>query len=135
MDSKSSHASPLLDDPAAVKKPTVSASSNVLPYSTMGKTFSSDMHVNVQRKKSGVIDDIRTNGWLDAMKASSPPRTNSTKDMNLEGVLMSDESDDRTYDNWMVPAYTFFQHRDAMFFDLYIFSRDAEMFILSVLFS
>lgn len=46
-----------------------------------------------------MFDDVRSNGWLDAMKSSSPPRKKLLKDFNLE--IASDDVD-VAYSSWML---------------------------------
>ncbi|KAL9678988.1 hypothetical protein QQ045_016840 [Rhodiola kirilowii] len=101
MDLKSNHASPVLADPAPVNKPRPGVHSSLQPYSQMGTTFSSDMHISIPRKKPGILDDVRDNGWLDAMKSSSPPRKKIIKDLN-SGAVVVDESVDHAYISWML---------------------------------
>ncbi|ONI06707.1 hypothetical protein PRUPE_5G075400 [Prunus persica] len=45
------------------------------------------------------LDDVRSNGWLDAMKSSSPPRKKLIKDFNFE--VASDDVDN-AYCSWML---------------------------------
>lgn len=53
----------------------------------------------IPRKKPGRLDDVRSNGWLDAMKSSSPPSKKVQKEAGVEGF-----SDDAKvgYSSWMV---------------------------------
>ncbi|KAK9059223.1 hypothetical protein SSX86_021842 [Deinandra increscens subsp. villosa] len=53
----------------------------------------------VSKKKPGKFDDVRSNGWLDAMQSSSPPRKKKVKDIAIE--LASDETD-VVYYSWML---------------------------------
>ncbi|CAN4097765.1 unnamed protein product [Withania somnifera] len=52
----------------------------------------------IPRKKPGRLDDVRSNGWLDAMKSSSPPSRKVQKEAGVE-----DFSDDAkgVYSSWM----------------------------------
>lgn len=52
----------------------------------------------IPRKKPGRLDDVRSNGWLDAMKSSSPPSKKVQKEADVE-----DFSDDAkgVYSSWM----------------------------------
>ncbi|XP_004242008.1 probable trehalose-phosphate phosphatase F [Solanum lycopersicum] len=52
----------------------------------------------IPRKKPGRLDDVRSNGWLDAMKSSSPPSKKVQKEAGVEGF-----SDDAKvgYSSWM----------------------------------
>ncbi|KAJ8557964.1 hypothetical protein K7X08_004730 [Anisodus acutangulus] len=51
----------------------------------------------IPRKKPGRLDDVRSNGWLDAMKSSSPPSKKVQKEAGVE-----DFSDDAkgVYSSW-----------------------------------
>ncbi|BBH03177.1 Haloacid dehalogenase-like hydrolase superfamily protein [Prunus dulcis] len=64
-----------------------------------GASFSSGKYINIPRKKPGKLDDVRSNGWLDAMKSSSPPRKKLIKDFNFE--VASDDVDN-AYCSWML---------------------------------
>lgn len=83
MDLKSTKASPLLADPASVNKSRLGLHSSRLPYSQLASPFSPTMP-SVMKKKPGLLDDVRSNGWLDAMQASSPPRKKMLKDHSLD---------------------------------------------------
>lgn len=49
-------------------------------------------------KKPAKLDDVRLNGWLDAMISSSPPRKKLVKDFNVEVA----PEDDYAQLAWMV---------------------------------
>ncbi|XP_040989310.1 probable trehalose-phosphate phosphatase F [Juglans microcarpa x Juglans regia] len=90
MDLKSNHASPVLTDPPPINKLRLGIPSGLLallPHSQPGALFSSSKYVTIPRKKTGMINDVRSNGWLDAMKSSSPPRKKLIKDFNVEVAL------------------------------------------------
>uniref|UniRef100_A0A2C9WC31 Trehalose 6-phosphate phosphatase n=1 Tax=Manihot esculenta TaxID=3983 RepID=A0A2C9WC31_MANES len=99
MDMKSNKSSPVLTDPAPINKSRLGIHSNLLPYPQSGASFSSGKHINIPRKKPGKLDDVRSNGWLDAMKSSSPPRKKLIKDFNFE--VAADETD-IAYFSWML---------------------------------
>ena len=99
MDLKSNHASPVLTDPAPVNKSRLGMPSGLLPYPQPGMGFSSGKYAIVPRKKPGKLDDVRSNGWLDAMISSSPPRKKLIKDLNVE--VSTDDIDNMT-SSWMV---------------------------------
>lgn len=63
---------PVLSDPAPVNK------------SRLGSSFPSGRFMMNSRKKIPKLDDVRSNGWLDAMISSSPPRKRLVKDFNIE---------------------------------------------------
>lgn len=98
MELKSTKASPVLADPAPIDNPRMGIRSGRLPYSQTGPSFSTSVSV-ITRKKPGKIDDVRSNGWLDAMQSSSPPHKKIMKDINAE--FASDDGD-MTYRSWMV---------------------------------
>lgn len=88
MDINSNNSSPVLTDPVPI---------NLLPYPQSGASFSS----NIPRKKPEKLDEVHYNGWLDAMKSSSPPRKKLIKDLNFEDA--ADEIEiEIAYFSWMV---------------------------------
>ncbi|KAK6137698.1 hypothetical protein DH2020_028624 [Rehmannia glutinosa] len=97
MDLKSTKASPVLADPAPINKSRLGIHSSLLSYSQSGPSFSTSIPT---RKKPGKLDDVRSNGWLDAMKSSSPPRKKILKDFNSAEVV-SDEAE-IAYLSWMI---------------------------------
>ncbi|XP_040988420.1 probable trehalose-phosphate phosphatase F [Juglans microcarpa x Juglans regia] len=99
MDLKSNHCSPVLTDPAPINKSRLGIHSSLLPYSQQGATFSSSKYVTIPRKKPAKLDDVRSNGWLDAMKSSSPPRKKLIKDLSVEVAL---DDADIAYCSWML---------------------------------
>lgn len=98
MELKTNHAAPVLTDPAPISKSRLGIHSSLLPYSQQGAPFSSK-YITIPRKKPGKLDDVRSNGWLDAMKSSSPPRKKLNKDFNVE--IASDDTDN-AYLSWML---------------------------------
>ncbi|KAI4327098.1 hypothetical protein L6164_019598 [Bauhinia variegata] len=52
------------------------------------------------RKSAASLDDVRSNGWLDAMKASSPPRKKLLKGSNIQVASIDHETED--YLSWML---------------------------------
>lgn len=94
----STKASPVLTDPAPLNKSRLGIHSAVLPYSKSGTSFSATM-LTIPRKKPGKLDDVRSNGWLDSMKSSSPPRKKILKDLSVE--IVTDDAD-VDYVSWMV---------------------------------
>ncbi|GAB2274122.1 hypothetical protein Dimus_008893 [Dionaea muscipula] len=100
MDMKSNQSSPVLTDPTPINKSRLGIRSSLFPRSQQsGTPFSSGLYIPIPRKKPGKLDDVRSNGWLDAMKSSSPPRKKAIKDFNF--VLASDDTD-TAYSSWMV---------------------------------
>ncbi|XP_038679007.1 probable trehalose-phosphate phosphatase F [Tripterygium wilfordii] len=99
MEIKSNQTSPVLTDPAPVNKSRLGTYSGLLPYPPAGATFSSGKYVKIPRKKPGTLDDVRSNGWLDAMKSSSPPRKKLIKDFTVQ--ITSDDTD-TAHLSWML---------------------------------
>ncbi|CAN0902550.1 Trehalose-phosphate phosphatase A [Linum grandiflorum] len=94
MDLKPTHASPVLTDSAPVPKSRLHSTMLPCPVAT----FSPNLCLTVPRKKTGLLDDVRSSSWLDAMKASSPPPKRLTKDQSNEHTL----PDDICYFNWLL---------------------------------
>ena len=98
MELETNHTAPVLTDPAPISKSRLGIHSSLLPYPQKGAPFPSK-YITIPRKKPGKLDDVRSNGWLDAMKSSSPPRKKLNKDFNVE--VPSDDTDN-AYLSWMV---------------------------------
>ncbi|OMO94908.1 Trehalose-phosphatase [Corchorus capsularis] len=98
MDLKSNHTAPVLADPAPISKSRLGVHSGLLPYSPPGAVFSPNLFLTVPRKKTGILDDVRASGWLDAMKSSSPPHK-KTREFNNE---FASADTDVAYRTWMV---------------------------------
>ncbi|XP_052186464.1 trehalose-phosphate phosphatase A-like isoform X2 [Diospyros lotus] len=64
-------------------------------YSPPAVVFSSGIFSTIPRKKTLILDDVRSNSWLDAMKSSSP--THSKRQTELVST-----DTDATYSNWML---------------------------------
>ncbi|KAI4383066.1 hypothetical protein MLD38_008946 [Melastoma candidum] len=90
MDLKSNHASPVLTDSAPLSKSRLGLRSNLLTRPTPSPALSPGLYLNVPRKKSGILEEVRYSGCLDAMKSSSPPPRLITI------------SDDIAYQTWML---------------------------------
>lgn len=101
MELKSNQASPVLTDPAPLNKSKLGIHSNLLPYPQPGASFSGK-YIAIPRKKPGKLDDVKSNGWLDAMKSSSPPRKKLIKDFTAEVAL---DDFDIAYSSWMVSKH------------------------------
>lgn len=99
MDLKSNHSSPVLTDPIPINKSRLGIHSNLLSYPLSGGSLSSGKYMTIPRKKPGKLDDVRSNGWLDAMKSSSPPRKKLIKEFNIE---VAADDIDIAYCSWMV---------------------------------
>ncbi|KAK7258229.1 hypothetical protein RIF29_32788 [Crotalaria pallida] len=101
MDLKSNH-TPVLTDTAApisITKSRLGVHSSLLPYSPTGATIPHGMLLNIPRKKTGILEDVRSSGWLDAMKSSSPPPRKITKDVS-HGFASSEA--DVSYFSWLL---------------------------------
>ncbi|KAL3524164.1 hypothetical protein ACH5RR_016998 [Cinchona calisaya] len=96
MDIKSSHTSPVLADPAPMNESMLGIHSGLLPYSPTGTAFSPALFLTIPRRKPGILDDVRSSGWLDAMKSSSPTHKKVIKDSSTE------HDSDTAYHNWML---------------------------------
>ncbi|KAL0409443.1 UNVERIFIED_CONTAM: putative trehalose-phosphate phosphatase F [Sesamum radiatum] len=99
MDLKSTNGSLVVADPAPITKSRLGAYSGLMPYSQSGQSFSANI-ATVPRKKPAKLDDVLSNGWLDAMISSSPPRKKVHKDFNAFDIV-SDEAD-VAYQSWMI---------------------------------
>lgn len=99
MDLKSNHSSPVLTNPSPLSKIRLGVHSNLFPYPQPGASFSSSKYMTIPRRKPGKFDDVNSNGWLDAMKSSSPPRKKLIKDFSIE--VASDDTD-LAYSSWMI---------------------------------
>ncbi|GMI64007.1 trehalose-6-phosphate phosphatase G [Hibiscus trionum] len=99
MDLKSNHSSPVLTDPIPISKSRLGIHSNMFSYPQSGGSLSSGKYKMTPRKKPAKFDDVRSNGWLDAMKSSSPPRKKLIKGFNIE---FSADDIDNAYNSWMI---------------------------------
>lgn len=97
MDIKSGHTSPVMTDSPPISNSRLTIRQNRVPYSSAtALSQNNNLLLTVPRKKTGILDDvIKSNGWLDAMKSSSPPPSILNKDS-------SDASTDMTYREWTV---------------------------------
>ncbi|KAK6936316.1 Trehalose-phosphatase [Dillenia turbinata] len=100
MDLKSNHTSPVLADPAPINKSRLGIHSSLFHYPTSGAVFSTGLrHLIIPKRKPGILDDVRSSSWLDAMKSSSPPHKKMTKDLNSE-IAVDDVA--LAYRAWML---------------------------------
>ncbi|KAI3756522.1 hypothetical protein L1987_56343 [Smallanthus sonchifolius] len=86
MDLSSVNACPVLADSTPINQ-------TILGFHT------SVLSLPIPKKKPCKLDDVRSNGWLDAMQSSSPPRKKMLKDIAIE--LASDDTD-HAYYSWML---------------------------------
>ncbi|XP_056158925.1 trehalose-phosphate phosphatase A isoform X1 [Syzygium oleosum] len=97
MDLKSNHASPVLPETSPMNKSRLGRA-NFLPCSASSSPLSPGLNLTIPRK-NGILDDIRSAAWVDAMKSSSPPPKMITKDINND--VVADEAD-VAYQTWML---------------------------------
>ncbi|XP_026401335.1 probable trehalose-phosphate phosphatase F isoform X2 [Papaver somniferum] len=99
MDMKSNHVASVLTDPVPMSKSRLGIHSSLLPCSPTGMSLSPVLYLTIPRKKPilGILDDVRSGGWLDAMKSSSPP----PKKMTKESSTVSDENEVE-YSSWLL---------------------------------
>ena len=95
----SGQSSPVLADSSPMES-RVGMHPRLISYAQSGASFSTGEYIQIPKKKAGKLEDVMANGWLDAMKSSSPPSRKLFKDLN-GGVLTSD--DEFSYSSWMVP--------------------------------
>ena len=101
MDMKSSHPSPVLTDPVPIKSRLGMHSSLLTCSQRQDPSLSSGKYTRTgSRKSTGSLDDVRSNGWLDAMKASSPPRKKLIKGSNVQVATVHYDTEE--YHSWMV---------------------------------
>ncbi|OIW10825.1 hypothetical protein TanjilG_27771 [Lupinus angustifolius] len=85
MDLKSSHVSSVPADPVIPNKSRLGMQSSLLTYSQQDLPLSPGKYSRTSsRKSAGSLDDVRSNGWLDAMIASSPPKKKPLKGSNAQ---------------------------------------------------
>ncbi|KAG6753402.1 hypothetical protein POTOM_043470 [Populus tomentosa] len=100
MDLKSNHSAPVLTDSAPLSKSRLRGYRGLmLPYSPSGAPFSPNLLLSIPRRKTGVLDDVRSCGWLDAMKSSSPTHKKFAKDINHE---LSSPDPEVAYRTWLL---------------------------------
>ncbi|XP_061369013.1 trehalose-phosphate phosphatase A-like [Gastrolobium bilobum] len=100
MDLKSNH-NPVLTDTAHITKSRLGVHSSLLPYSHPGATFPHGLLLNIPRRKTGILEDVRSSGWLDAMKSSSPPPKKIAKDV-CHGFASPEADTASAYFNWLL---------------------------------
>ncbi|KAG5066066.1 hypothetical protein GLYMA_04G119700v4 [Glycine max] len=88
---------PVLTDATPLTRSRLGVPSGLSPYSPIGATFPHGNMLAIPRKKTGILDDFRSSGWLDAMKSSSPTHTKVSKDVS-HGI----GSPDSAYSTWLL---------------------------------
>ncbi|KAG8476599.1 hypothetical protein CXB51_033470 [Gossypium anomalum] len=101
MELKSNHSSPVLTDPIPVNNSRLGIHSNLLSYQQSGGSLSSGKYMTIPRKKPGKLEDVWSNGWLEAMRSSSPPRKRLIKDKDFTIEAAADDFD-IAYCSWMI---------------------------------
>ncbi|KAK9078069.1 hypothetical protein SSX86_002126 [Deinandra increscens subsp. villosa] len=96
MDLKSNHSSPILTDPMPITKPRLRIHDSLLPYSSSG-FISQGPFLTIPWKKPGLLDDVLSTSWFDAMKSSSPRNI-----IKYNGYDFSSDDVDVAYNNWML---------------------------------
>lgn len=101
MDYKSAKSPPSLSNPAQppLNKSRLSLYSSLFPYSQSGGSSFARRVLTVPRKKAGKLDDALSNGWLESMKSSSPPKK---KILKGPGVDVASDDNDYAYHSWLV---------------------------------
>ncbi|KAG2299024.1 hypothetical protein Bca52824_035496 [Brassica carinata] len=102
MDIKSGHSSPVMTDSPQMSNPRLTVRQSRPPYSSSSSSAAAatavsqnnNLLLTVPRKKTGILDDVKANAWLDAMIASSPTPALVNKD--------NDATTDMTYQEWTV---------------------------------
>ncbi|WJX30475.1 trehalose-phosphatase [Trifolium repens] len=66
---------------------------------TATSTFLHGPSLTIPKKKVGILDDVRSNGWLDAMRSSSPTRKKISMDV---GHSVASSEADAAYLTWLL---------------------------------
>ncbi|KAK1376392.1 hypothetical protein POM88_032585 [Heracleum sosnowskyi] len=101
MDCKSPKSSPSLNNPgrSPLNKSRLSLYSSLFPYSQSGGSSFARRVLTVPKKKAGKLDDALSNGWLESMKSSSPPKKKILKDPGLD---VASDDNDYAYHSWLL---------------------------------
>lgn len=97
MELETNHNASVLTKSASMNNSRLGLHSALLPYSPPGAVFSSSLFLSIPRKKTGLLDDVLSTCWLDAMKSSSPTHKKLTKDSSSEPTDI-----DIAHRNWML---------------------------------
>ncbi|KAL4179882.1 hypothetical protein AMTRI_Chr13g122370 [Amborella trichopoda] len=101
---KQEHTSPVLTDSPPLAKSRLGIPSPLLLCSPPAPSYTScslsGRLLTSPQKKSmlSTLEDVRENGWLDAMKASSPPRKGAVRDGN--SIFAMHENAEAAYNSW-----------------------------------
>uniref|UniRef100_A0A161ZWB8 Trehalose 6-phosphate phosphatase n=1 Tax=Daucus carota subsp. sativus TaxID=79200 RepID=A0A161ZWB8_DAUCS len=97
MELETNHNASVLNNSSPKNNSRLGPHSGLPKYPTSGAVSSSSLHLTVPRKKTGLLDDVRLSGWLDAMKSSSPTQLEPSRDSATE---LTDK--EIAYRNWML---------------------------------
>lgn len=100
MELETNHNASVLNNSSPKNNSRLGPHSGLPKYPTSGAVSSSSLHLTVPRKKTGLLDDVRLSGWLDAMKSSSPTQLEPSRDSAAE---LTDK--EIAYRNWMVSKF------------------------------
>ncbi|KAE8708304.1 putative trehalose-phosphate phosphatase F [Hibiscus syriacus] len=101
MELKSNHSSPVLTDPIPVNNSRLGIHSNLLSYQQSGGSLPYGKYMTIPRKKPGKLEDIWSEGWLEAMRSSSPPNKKLIKNNDFS-IDSSGDDFDIAYHTWMM---------------------------------
>ncbi|KAL8141466.1 hypothetical protein V2J09_014498 [Rumex salicifolius] len=90
---------PVIADPAPINKSRLGIHASLIPYSSTRAVYSSSLMLSIPRKKTVVLDDVRSNAWLDVMTASSPPPKKLAYAANSE---LEFSNTDLAYRTWLL---------------------------------
>lgn len=96
MEMEKNHNASVLTESASLNNSRLGLHSALLPYSPPDAVFSSSLFLTIPRKKTGLLDDVLSTCWLDAMKSSSPTHK-KLKDYSTEPT-----DTEIAHRNWMV---------------------------------
>jgi trehalose 6-phosphate phosphatase len=84
---------PVLTDSSAINNSRLGIYNALMPYSPPG------LLLTIPRKRAWLLDDVRSNNWLDAMRSSSPTHKRKIVDsVNVNEPALTDS--DVSYRNW-----------------------------------
>ncbi|KAK1366671.1 Trehalose 6-phosphate phosphatase [Heracleum sosnowskyi] len=96
MELERNHNASVLNDASPKNSSRLGPHSGLPKYPTSAAVSSSSLLLTIPGKKTGLLDDVRSTGWLDAMKSSSPTHMFP----NDSGTELTEN--DIAYRNWML---------------------------------
>jgi len=96
---KSNHNAPVLTDPSPITLGKVRVGIYSSLYSPPGVVFPHGLLLTIPKRKSLMVNDVRSCSWLDAMKSSSPTHRKKAKESGTEPAATDTEV---AYRNWML---------------------------------